>query len=130
MEAYLERFEKAVGSSGDPLGCYSPVDAKFLSLDVLLRSWQSLEAAKRRARRSSEYGRRVKRASLPVAYVVLTRWDPLREEAGKTGRAWPWLGKREELLSWFFETAREEGLTMISEWQPLADWAAKGGRQE
>jgi hypothetical protein len=130
MERYLDLLERAVGKSGDPLGCYSPNDAKFLSLDTLLRSWRSLAAAKRRARRSSEYGRRVKRASLPVAYVVLTRWDPLREEAGKTGRAWPWPGKREELLTWFLEAAREEGLTMISEWQPLADWAAKGGRQK
>ncbi|OGD12545.1 MAG: hypothetical protein A2W20_07400 [Candidatus Aminicenantes bacterium RBG_16_66_30] len=130
MERYLDLLEKAVGKSGDPLGCYSPDDAKFLSLDTLLRSWRSLEAAKRKARRSSEYTRRVRRASLPAAYVVLTRWDSLREEAGKTGRAWPWPGKREELLAWFLEAARDEGMTMISEWQPLADWAAKGGRRK
>jgi hypothetical protein len=130
MERYLDLLEKAVGKSGDPLGCYSPADAKFLSLDTLIRSWRSLEAAKRRARRSEEYGRRVRRASLPVAYVVLTRWDTLREDAGKTGRTWPWPGKREELLAWFLEAARDEGVTMISEWQPLADWAAKGGRQK
>ena len=130
MEAYLDRLEKAVGRSGDPLGCYSPVDAKFLSLDTLLGAWRSLEAAKRKARRSSEYGRRVRRASLPVAYVVLSRWDSLKEDAGKIGRAWPWPGARAELLAWFLEAARGEGVTMISEWQTLADWAAKGGRQK
>ena len=130
MERYLDLLEKAVGKSGDPLGCYSPNDAKFLSLDTLLRTWRSLEAARRKARRSSEYGRRVRRASLPVAYVVLARWDALREEAGKTGRAWPWPGTRAELLAWFLEAARGEGVTMISEWQSLADWAAKGGSRK
>jgi hypothetical protein len=130
MESFLELMEEAVAKSGDPLGCYSPVDAKFLSLDTLLGSWRVLEDAKHKARRSREYGRRVKRASLPVAYVVLARWDALREEAGKRGRGWPWPGKREELLAWFLEAARDEGMTMISEWQSLPDWAAKGGRQK
>jgi hypothetical protein len=130
MESFLELMEKAVAKSGDPLGCYSPVAAKFLSLDTLIGSWRSLESARRKARRSAEYGRRVRRASLPVAYVVLARWDALREEAAKTGWAWPWPGRREDLLAWFLETARGEGVTMISEWQSLADWAAKGGRQK
>ncbi len=26
--------------------------------------------------------------------------------------------------------AREENVTMISEWQPFSDWAAKGGSQK
>jgi hypothetical protein len=130
MESFLELMEKAVAKSGDPLGCYSPADAKFLSLDTLLRSWRALEEAKHKARRSREYGRRVTRASLPVAYVALARWDALRDEAAKAGRPWPWPGAREDLLAWFLEAARDEGVTMISEWQTLSDWAAKGGRQK
>jgi Domain of unknown function (DUF4838) len=130
MESYLEGLEKAVASSGDALGCYSPADAKFLSLGTLARSWTRLKSAERKARRSMEYVRRVKRATLPVAYVVLTRWDALKEEAQRSGKNWPWPGSRDELLAWFLDGARREGVTMISEWQPLADWAAKGGRQK
>lgn len=128
MESYLEGLEKAVVKSGDALGCYSPADAKFLSLDTLARSWRILEAAKKKARRSDEYSRRVRRASLPIAYVVITRWDSFREDALKAGKRWPWPETRTALLDWFLEAAREENITMISEWQTLADWAAKGGR--
>jgi hypothetical protein len=128
MESYLEGLEKAVGRSGDALGCYSPADAKFLSLDTLVRSWRILETAKKNARRSAEYSRRVRRASLPVAYVVIARWDSLREEASKAGKRWPWLETRTAFLDWFLKAAREENITMISEWQTLADWAVKDGR--
>jgi hypothetical protein len=128
MESYLERLDKAVRNSGDALGCYSPADAKFLSLDTLARSWRDLEAAKKNSRRSAEFSRRVRRASLPVAYVVITRWEALQEDARKTGKRWPWLETRTALLDWFLNAAHEENITMISEWQTLADWAAKGGR--
>ena len=130
MDDFLEGLEQALAKAGDALGCYSPADAKFLSFDTLARSWGRLESARRKARRSAEYGRRVKRASLPVAYVVLTRWDALKEEAQRGGRTWPWPGTREALFDWFLEAARQENITMISEWQPFSDWAAKGGRQE
>ena len=130
MEGYLEGLEKAVARSGDALGCYSPADAKFLSLDTLARSWARLRSAERKARRSTEYVRRVKRATLPVAYVVLTRWDGLKEEARKAGKKWPWPASRDEFLAWFLDGARREGVTMISEWQTLADWAAKGGSKK
>jgi len=128
MADYLERLEDALAKAGDALGCYSPSDAGFLSFDTLSRSWDVLEAARRKTRRSAEYGRRVRRAALPVAYTVLTRWEPLREEARRTGRRWPWPETREGLLAWFLEAARRENITMISEWQTFADWAAKGGR--
>jgi hypothetical protein len=130
MERYLDGLEDALAKAGDALGCYSPSDAKFLSLDTLKRAWGDLGSARRKARRSAEYGRRVRRASLPVAYAVLARWEPLREEAKRTGRSWPWPGSRDGLLAWFLEAARSENVSMISEWQSLADWAAKGGRQK
>ena len=128
IQSYLELLEKAVGKSGDALGCYSPADAKFLSLDTLVRSWRILEAAKKTARRSAEYSRRVRRASLSVAYVLITCWDSLRKEARKEGKRWPWPETRDVLLEWFLKAALEENITMISEWQTLADWTAKGGR--
>jgi hypothetical protein len=130
VESYLELLERAVAKSGDPLGCYSPAEAKFLSFETLRRSWALLQTAKKKARRSAEYARRVERASLPVAYVVLSRWEALRDEAQKTGRTWPWPASRSDLLAWFLEAARKQGVTMISEWQPLADWAARGGSKK
>jgi len=130
MERVLEDLEKSVARSGDALGCYSPADAKFLSFETLARSWALLRSAERKARRSTEYVRRVKRATLPVAYVVVTRWDALKEEAKKSGQKWPWPGSRDEFLAWFLEGARREEVTMISEWQTLADWAAKGGSKK
>ena len=130
MDDYLEGLEQALAKTGDPLGCYSPADAGFLSFDTLARSWKTLGSALGKTRRSAEYGRRVKRASLPVAYTVLTRWDALREEAQRAGKTWPWTGTREAFLAWFLEAARSENITMISEWQPLSDWAAKGGRRK
>ena len=130
MEDYLEGLEEALAKAGDALGCYSPADAKFLSFDTLARSWRILGSAQGKARRSAEYGRRVRRASLPVAYTVLTRWDALREEAARAGKTWPWAGAREEFLAWFLEAARAENITMISEWQTFSDWASKGGRQK
>ncbi len=128
MDDFLETLEAAVARSGDALGCYSPPDAGFLSLETLLRSQRILDAARRKARRSAEYGRRVARAALPVDYVVLVRWDALREEARRTGKRWPWPETRAELLDRFLAAARAEGVTMIAEWQTLDDWAAKGGR--
>ena len=130
MERYLEGLEGALRKSGDALGCYSPADAKFLSFDTLAGSWRILDAARRKSHRSTEYGRRVKRASLPVAYSVITRWDSLREDARREGARWVWPETRQAFLDWFLETARAEKITMISEWQTLADWAAKGGSQK
>ena len=130
MDDYLEGLERALSEAGDALGCYSPADAKFLSFETLTRAWKTLESARRKVRRSAEYGRRVKRASLPVAYSVLTRWEALKEEAKRAAKTWPWPETRPAFLDWFLQAARQESITMISEWQSFADWAAKGGRQK
>jgi hypothetical protein len=131
MDDYLEGLEDALSRAGDALGCYSPTEAKFLSFPTLARSWTLLQTARfKAARRSAEYARRVERSSLPVAYAVLSRWDELRDEARRTEAHWPWDGARDEFLRWFLEKARSESITMISEWQTLDDWAAKGGRRK
>ena len=64
---------------------------------------------------------------MPVAYAVLAKWEELRKAAGDGRTAWPWPAERQELLNWFLKSARSEGVTMISEWQSLDDWASKGG---
>ncbi len=123
IEAYLSLLEGAVAASGDALGCYSPATAKFLSTDVLRKGWSLLESAEQKAG-LDEYKRRVRIARLPVAYVVLTRWDELAAAGG------PWGTSRQALLDWFTAEAKAIGVTHISEWQAFSDWAAKGGRQK
>lgn len=122
---YLALLERAVAAAGDPLGCYSPPDAKFLGLETLGRAWEILGRAERRTAGRPEYARRVRRAMLPVAYVAFVRWDALRKDASARRAAWPWPDGRDELGRWFADNARAEGVTHISEWQSFEDWAAK-----
>ncbi len=122
---YLALLERAVAASGDALGCYSPPDAKFLSLETLGRAWEILGRAERRTAGRPEYARRVRRAKLPVVYVAFVRWDALRKDASARRTAWPWPDGRDKLGRWFLENARAEGVTHISEWQAFEDWAAK-----
>jgi hypothetical protein len=125
---YLALLEQAIDRSGDDLGCYSSPEAKFLSLEVIHRAWEILKRAEEKAGKIVEYGNRIRRVQMPAAYVVLVRWDAFREEARKKNLAWPWPESRQEFLDWFLRAARIEGVTMISEWQTLEDWAAKGGK--
>jgi len=126
---YLELMESAVLAAGDKLGCYSPPEAKFLSLERLTAAWDLLGRAERRVAGTIEYARRVLRAKMPVAYVALTRWDDLRKSALAGKADWPWPATREELLDWFVGSARAENVTMISEDQTFDDWAAKKGNK-
>ncbi len=129
VAGYLGLIESAVARSGDKLGCYSPPDAGFLSLKTLDAAWSILKRAERKAGGNDVYLRRVRLAQLPAAYVVLTRWDALREEARKRGSAWPWPTQRESLLEWFLGIARAEKIAMISEGETFEDWAARAGQK-
>jgi hypothetical protein len=128
IEDYLTLLEKAVLEAGDPLGCYSPPTAKFLTLDTLSAAWNLLEKAERKTAGTLEYAARVRLAKMPAAYVLLTRWDAFKEEAAKKGTPWVGPAKREELLAWFLDAAKAAGVTKISEGRPFEDWAAKEGR--
>jgi hypothetical protein len=123
VAAYVSLLEQAVAASGDKLGCYSPPEAKFLSLENVLEAWELLKKAENKGRPYVEYGRRIRRVEMPVAYVVLVKWDAFRQEARDRGLTWPWPESKQELLTWFLAAARAEGVTMISEWQKLDDWA-------
>ncbi len=128
VSEYLVLMERAVLDAGDRLGCYSPPDAKFLSLDTLLEAWDILRKAEKKVKHSAVLSARIRRVQMPVAYVGLVRWESLRKEVLDRKLDWPWPAARENLLDWFLEAAQLEGITMISEWQKLEDWAAKGGK--
>jgi hypothetical protein len=125
---YLALLERAVLESGDHLGCFSPTDARFLSLETMLDAWDILKKAEVKIAKNAEFVRRIKRVQMPVAYVALVSWDGFLKEAQERGLKWPWAQDRQELLDWFLETARSEGVTMVSEEQTLDDWASKGGK--
>jgi hypothetical protein len=128
VSEYLLLMERAVLGAGDRLGCYSPPEAKFLSLDTLREAWRILQKAEKKARHNAVLAARIRRVQMPVAYVGLVRWEALQKEAQERRLDWPWPAARENLLNWFLEAAQSEGVTMISEWQKLKDWAAKGGK--
>jgi hypothetical protein len=128
VSAYLALMEREVKESGDHLGCYSPPDAKFLSLETLLEAWKILQKAEDEVQNDAVHLRRVRRVQMPVIYVVLTRWDSFQTEARERSLKWPWGPSRQDLLTQFLEAARAEGVTMISEWQPLEQWAERGGK--
>jgi hypothetical protein len=128
VAGYLGLLENAVSATGDHLGCFSPTDAQFLSLDTMLAAWDLLDRADRDAGKNDTLRRRLARVRMPAAYVALVRWEEFKEESRERGLEWPWPRSRQELLTWFLELARAEGVTMISEGQTLDDWAAKGGK--
>jgi len=127
VSEYLNLLENAVSATGDHLGCFSPTDAQFLSSETMLDAWDILKKAEAKTAKNAEFIRRIRRVQMPVAYVALVRWDDFLKEAQERGLKWPWPRSRQDLLDWFLETARSEGVTMISEGQTLDDWAAKGG---
>jgi hypothetical protein len=130
ISEYLALLERSVREAGDHLGCFSPSDAKFLSLDTMLQGWRVLKKAEAAAGKNAELGRRLRRVLMPAVYVVLTRWDVFQKEAQERDLGWPWPRSRQELLDWFLDAARSEGVTMISEGQTLDDWAARGGNKK
>jgi hypothetical protein len=129
IEDYLALLEKSVLAAGDALGCYSPPTAKFLTLDSLTEAWRLLEKAERRTMGTNEYASRIRLAKMPAAYVVLTRWGALKEEAARSGKPWIWPVKREELLVWFQASAKAAGVSRISEGRPFEDWSSAEGRE-
>jgi len=130
ISEYLALLERSALEAGDHLGCFSPTDARFLSLETMLQGWRALQKAEARVGKDVELGRRLRRVQMPVAYVVLMRWDAFQKEAQERSLRWPWPRSRQGLLDWFLEAARSEGVTMISEGQTLDDWAARGGNKK
>lgn len=120
IRAYLKLTHDAVDAAGDPLGCYSPPNAKFLSLSTLcagLKHFQSAEAA---AGSDEQLLHRVRVARLPLLYVFLVRWEELRKQAADGGVAWPLAGNIRDVYGEFMHTARTEQITMVAEGRAIS----------
>jgi hypothetical protein len=121
MRDYLKLTHDAVEASGDPLGCFSPADAKFLSLKTLTDGLRLLEAAETAAGADEAVRQRVRVAQLPALYAFLVRWDALRKEATEGGVPWPVDNDIRAVYERFMKTARAENMTMVAEGRPI-EW--------
>jgi hypothetical protein len=118
VRAYLNVMHDALAQSSDDLTCYSPVDAKFLSLDTLCRAAGHLKAAEAAVQDDAALRHRVQVARLPVLYTFLMRWQPLRDAAVTAKTAWPLADSRSEAYDEFMRIAKAAGLTHIREGTP------------
>lgn len=130
IRAYLKLIHDGVDASGDDLGCYSRPDAKFLSFELLAKSWKYLQEAEKAAGEDAALRHRVQVAQLPVLYTFIVRWHPLHKDAKKAGVDWPLSDSIQTVYEQFMKTAVEEKVTMMSEGsgidglKPIVDKAA------
>ena len=115
--AYLKVMHDAVEASGDKLGLYSPVDAKFLSFDTLSRGWAHLKGAEAAVDEDGDLRHRVRHGQLGIMYVFIRRWDELRQKAKAGGAAWPMPESIEKTFEEFRRIAQAHKLTRLNEWQ-------------
>lgn len=114
IRAYLALLEKA--ARGYYLGIGSPPSAPFLDFATLSqaeRLWQQAEAA---AASNPDYLWRVRQAHLPVRYVFLSRWTPLRRESLRAKAAWPLPASRKSVADDWLVVATGPG---PAGWSPI-----------
>ncbi len=120
IRAYLKVIHDAVDATGDKLGCFSPLEAKFLSLKTLCDGWTHLRAAETAAGDDAALRHRVQVAQLPVYYVFIVKWNELRKAAGETNIPWPMPDTIRATYDRFMEIANAEGVTRVAEGRGIA----------
>ena len=104
---YLDLMREA--AKGYYLSCYSPPDAPFLKFATLSRAerlWQQAEDA---VKDDPDKRWRVRQGRLPVRYVWLVRWSPLRREALRGGEKWPLPASRKAVADEWLSVATGPG---------------------
>jgi len=115
IKAYIALIHEAIAKTDDHLGCYSPPDAKFLSLATLLKGNEYLAAAEKSVENNPDYLKRVTLARLPLMYVFLVRWNELKAQAQAEKLTWPMTESIDEIFAQFEQTAKENKITRIAE---------------
>lgn len=115
IAAYLDLIHDAVEKQDEPLGCYSPPNAAFLSLDVLVKGNAYLVDAIRRVQDQPDLLKRVELARLPVLYVFLNRWNELRQQAHVEGIEWPLPESIDEVFEALRNVAVANRITHLTE---------------
>jgi hypothetical protein len=121
IRAYLDVIHRSVAASGDKLGCFSPPDAKFLSIQTLTDGWEHLQVAKQAAAADDALLLRVQTAQLPVLYTFIIQWDRLRKEAEAANANWPAADTQQPVYDQFMTTAQQIKMTHVAEGRRI-DW--------
>ena len=121
IRAYLKLTHDAVEASGDPLGCFSPADAKFLSLKTLSAGLKLLEQAEATTADDAALCHRVQVAKLPLFYTLLVRFEALRKKAEAEAIPWPVEDSIQTVYERFMTIAQAEHVTMVAEGRPI-EW--------
>ena len=119
ISAYLNLIHDTIAASGDGLGCFNPIDVKFLSFEMLSQGWGYLKAAEEAVKDDPEMRFRIEVAQLPVIYVFMVRWDEFREKASASGASWPMPDSLDETLENFKKVVRKAGITHLGEGAPV-----------
>jgi hypothetical protein len=89
IEGHMRCVHRSLLSAETYLRCFMPPHAPYLTADVLLESLRHLDAAEKAVAGRPDLAARVRLAALPTLYVVLLRWEEVRQHAEETGQAWP-----------------------------------------
>lgn len=116
VKSYLNLTHDAVEKSGDWLGCFSELDAKFLSYEVLNKGWSLLKEAETLAGDDEDLRFRVRVAQLPVMYAVIRKWPQMKKEAREADLEWIFPDTAEKLYSDFKEVASAKKIKRLNEW--------------
>ena len=117
IKAYLKVTHDAVEQSGDWLGCFENLTARYLSFDTLSRGWQHLQAAEAVVQDSPDLRFRVQVAQLPVLYTFMMRWSDMREAAKAAHADWPMPLSIQDTYDQFLTIARKKNVTRLNEGQ-------------
>ena len=117
IKAYLKVTHDAVEQSGDWLGCFENLTARYLSFDTLSRGWQHLQAAEAAVQDSPDLRFRVQVAQLPVLYTFMMRWSDMREAAKAAHADWPMPLSIQDTYDQFLTIARKKNVTRLNEGQ-------------
>jgi hypothetical protein len=116
VKRYLDVIHDAAEESGHWLGCFSELDAKFLSYEVLKKGWSCLKEAEAAAADNEDLRFRVRVAQLPVMYAVMMKWQQMRKEAEAANVSWPWPESIEKFYSDFKKVAVAKKIKRLNEW--------------
>ncbi len=114
---YLQLTHNAVEASGDWLGCFSGIDAKFLTFDLLNRGMGILKKAEQAVQSDPELLFRVQVAELPILYALILRWDDMMYQAQQAKTDWPFAKAIDQVFEEFKVIAQKKNITRLTEGQ-------------
>ncbi len=117
LREYIELTHNAVEASGDWLGCFSGLDAKFLTFDLLNRGIGILKKAEQAVGSDPDLLLRVRAAELPILYVLIMRWDDMLYQAQQAKVSWPFAQAIDQVFEEFKVIAQQKNITRLMEWQ-------------